>query len=101
MTILSSSNPAMPLTALPKTPTGIQGLDEITFGGLPKGRPTLICGSAGCGKTLLSVEFLVHGATQFNEPGVFIDFEETEEDLRKNVASLGYDLKDLADRKKL
>ena len=87
--------------SLPKTPTGIQGLDEITFGGLPKGRPTLICGSAGCGKTLFSIEFLVHGATRFNEPGVFIAFEETEEDLRKNVASLGYDLKDLADRKKL
>ena len=86
---------------LPKTPTGIQGLDEITFGGLPKGRPTLICGSAGCGKTLFSIEFLVHGATQFNEPGVFIAFEETEEDLRKNVASLGYDLKQLSDRKKL
>jgi KaiC/GvpD/RAD55 family RecA-like ATPase len=85
--------------SLPKTPTGIQGLDEITFGGLPKGRPTLICGSAGCGKTLFSIEFLVHGATRFNEPGVFIAFEETEEDLRKNVASLGYDLKDLADRK--
>src|SRR5262245_53092249 len=88
-------------TPLPKTPTGIQGLDEITFGGLPKGRPTLVCGSAGCGKTLLSIEFLVHGITQFNEPGVFIAFEETEEDLRKNVASLGYDLKELADRKKL
>ena len=87
--------------SLPKTPTGIQGLDEITFGGLPKGRPTLICGSAGCGKTLLSIEFLVHGITQFNEPGVFMAFEETEEDLRKNVASLGYDLKELADRKKL
>ena len=86
---------------LPKTPTGIQGLDEITFGGLPKGRPTLICGSAGCGKTLMSIEFLVHGATQFNEPGVFMAFEETEEDLRKNVASLGYDLKQLSDRKKL
>jgi circadian clock protein KaiC len=87
--------------SLAKTPTGIQGLDEITFGGLPKGRPTLICGSAGCGKTLLSVEFLVHGAMQFNEPGVFMAFEETEEDLRKNVASLGYDLKELTDRKKL
>ena len=87
--------------SLPKTPTGIQGLDEITFGGLPKGRPTLICGSAGCGKTLLSIEFLVHGATQFNEPGVLMAFEETEEDLRKNVASLGYDLKELSDRKKL
>ncbi len=88
-------------TSLPKTPTGIQGLDEITFGGLPKGRPTLICGSAGCGKTLMAIEFLVQGATQFNEPGVFMAFEETEEDLRKNVASLGYDLKDLSDRKKL
>ena len=88
-------------STLPKTPTGIQGLDEITLGGLPKGRPTLICGSAGCGKTLLSIEFLVRGATQFNEPGVFMAFEETEEDLRKNVASLGYDLKELSDRKKL
>jgi circadian clock protein KaiC len=88
-------------STLPKTPTGIQGLDEITLGGLPKGRPTLICGSAGCGKTLLSIAFLVHGAMQCNEPGVFIAFEETEEDLRKNVASLGYDLKELTDRKKL
>src|SRR5215475_5147224 len=88
-------------TPLPKTPTGIDGLDEITFGGLPKGRPTLICGGAGCGKTLMSMEFLVHGATQFNEPGVFMAFEETEEELRKNVASLGYDLKDLTDNKKL
>ena len=88
-------------TSLAKTPTGIQGLDEITFGGLPKGRPTLICGSAGCGKTLLSMEFLVQGAERFNEPGVFMAFEETEEDLRKNVTSLGYDLKDLSDRKKL
>jgi circadian clock protein KaiC len=87
--------------SLPKTPTGIQGLDEITFGGLPKGRPTLVCGSAGCGKTLLSIEFLVHGATQFNEPGVLMAFEETEEDLIRNVASLGYDLKELSDRKKL
>jgi circadian clock protein KaiC len=88
-------------TSLSKTPTGIQGLDEITFGGFPKGRSTLICGSAGCGKTLLSIEFLVHGAMQFNEPGVFMAFEETEDDLRKNVASLGYDLKELTDRKKL
>src|SRR5262247_981082 len=88
-------------TPLPKTPTGIQGLDEITFGGLPKGRPTLVCGSAGCGKTLLSMEFLVHGAIKFNEPGVFIAFEETEEDLRKNVASLGYDLRELTSSNKL
>src|SRR5499426_295218 len=88
-------------TPLPKTLTGILGLDEITFGGLPKGRPTLICGGAGCGKTLVSMEFLVHGATEFNEQGVFMACEETEEELRKNVASLGYDLKDLTDNKKL
>jgi len=86
---------------LAKAPTGIQGLDEITFGGLPKGRPTLICGSAGCGKTLLAMEFLVRGATQFNEPGVFMAFEETAKDLTQNVASLGFDLKDLVARKKM
>ena len=62
-----------------KSPTGIQGLDEITQGGLPQGRPTLICGSAGCGKTLLAMEFLVRGATRFDEPGVFMAFEETAE----------------------
>ena len=90
-----------PRASLPKTPTGIQGLDEITFGGLPRGRPTLICGSPGCGKTLLAVEFLVRGATQYGEPGVFMAFEETEEELTKNVASLGYDLKGLIARKKL
>jgi circadian clock protein KaiC len=86
---------------LPKAPTGIQGLDEITGGGLPKGRPTLVCGSAGCGKTLLAMEFLVRGATQFNEPGVFMAFEETAQDLTQNVASLGFDLKDLIARKKM
>ena len=86
---------------LPKSKTGIQGLDEITGGGLPKGRPTLICGGAGCGKTLLAMEFLVRGATQFNEPGVFMAFEETAKDLTKNVASLGFDLKDLIARKKI
>jgi circadian clock protein KaiC len=86
---------------LPKAPTGIPGLDEITSGGLPKGRPTLICGSAGCGKTILAMEFLVRGATQFNEPGVFMAFEETENDLIQNVASLGFDIKDLIARKKI
>jgi len=84
-----------------KSPTGIKGLDEITFGGLPAGRPTLICGNAGCGKTLLSMEFLVRGATLYNEPGVFMAFEETEKELTANVASLGFDLKDLVARKKL
>src|ERR1051325_11337985 len=87
--------------ALAKSPTGIRGLDEITFGGLPRGRPTLVCGRAGCGKTLFAVEFLVHGAIDYDDPGVFIAFEETEEDLTKNVASLGYDLADLSRRKKL
>jgi circadian clock protein KaiC len=87
--------------ALAKAPTGISGLDEITYGGLPRGRPTLVCGQAGCGKTLLSAEFLVRGVMQYDEPGVFIAFEETEEDLTKNVASLGYDLADLTRRKKL
>ncbi|MBI5100696.1 MAG: circadian clock protein KaiC [Nitrospirae bacterium] len=86
---------------LSKVPTGIQGLDEITQGGLPKGRPTLVCGSAGCGKTLLAMEFLVRGAVQFNEPGVFIAFEENAEELTNNVASLGFDLEDLVKKKKI
>ena len=92
---------AIPRKQLPKAPTGIQGLDEITGGGLPRGRPTLICGSAGCGKTLLAMEFLVRGARQFNEPGVFMAFEETAKDLTENVASLGFNLKDLIARKKM
>jgi circadian clock protein KaiC len=87
--------------SLAKAPTGIQGLDEVTGGGLPKGRVTLVCGSAGCGKSLLAMEFLVHGAVRYGEPGVCMDFEETEEKLRANVASLGFDLRDLAKRKKL
>lgn len=86
---------------LPKAPTGIRGLDEITGGGLPKGRPTLVAGSAGAGKTLFAMEFLVCGATEFGEPGVFITFEETTEELAKNVQSLGFDLKALQARKML
>ena len=86
---------------LPKAPTSIQGLDEITGGGLPKGRPTLICGGAGCGKTLFAMEFLVRGATIYNEPGVFISFEETEKELTANVASLGFDLDGLVAKKKI
>lgn len=86
---------------LPKAPTGIQGLDEITGGGLPKGRPTLVCGGTCCGKTLLAMEFLVRGATQFNEPGVFMAFEETAKDLTQNVASLGFDLTDLVARNQI
>jgi circadian clock protein KaiC len=92
---------ARPLPPLPKCPTGIEGLDEITRGGLPQGRPTLVCGSAGCGKTLLAMEFLVRGATQYDEPGVFLAFEETAEDLTQNVASLGFDLEELVAQGKL
>jgi circadian clock protein KaiC len=80
---------------LRKTPSGIRGLDEITGGGLPAGRPTLVCGGAGCGKTLLAMEFLVRGATEYGEPGVFMAFEETGDELTENVASLGFDLKAL------
>lgn len=90
-----------PLPALRKAPTGIAGLDEITSGGLPEGRPTLICGSAGCGKTLFGLHFLVKGALEFGEPGVFIAFEEREQDLIENVASLGFDLNHLVERKLL
>jgi circadian clock protein KaiC len=86
---------------LPKTPSGIRGLDEITGGGLPRGRPTLICGSAGCGKTLFGIEFLVKGATEFGEPGVFLSFEESEEELAQNVRSLGFDLDRLVAEGKL
>jgi circadian clock protein KaiC len=87
--------------SLPKAPTGIQGLDEITGGGLPRGRPTLVCGGVGCGKTLLAMEFLVRGATEFGDPGVFMAFEETAEELAQNVRSLGFDLEDLAKQNKL
>jgi circadian clock protein KaiC len=89
------------LKPLPKSFTGIRGLDEITGGGLPTGRPTLVCGAAGCGKTLLAMEFLVRGASECGEPGVFMAFEETAEELAANVASLGFDLKALVDGKKL
>lgn len=86
---------------LSKTPTGIPGLDEVLLGGLPTGRPTLICGYAGCGKTLLGMTFLVNGATMFDEPGVFVSFEETSRDLAENVTSLGFDVPELIAAKKL
>ena len=86
---------------LPKTLTGIIGLDEITGGGLPSGRPSLICGEAGSGKTLISIEFIVRGAIQFNEPGVFVAFEEKSDELAMNVASLGFDLDKLQAEKKI
>src|SRR5688572_27690050 len=90
-----------PIAQLPKCRTGIQGLDEITGGGLPRGRPTLVCGGAGCGKTLIAAEFLVRGAVLFDEPGVLMAFEETESELEANVASLGFDLSGLVRRKKI
>ncbi|MEO6720493.1 MAG: circadian clock protein KaiC [Ferruginibacter sp.] len=89
------------LKRFPKTPTGIQGLDEITGGGLPMGRPTLVCGASGCGKTLLAMEFIVRGAMEFNEPGVFVAFEEKIQELALNVASLGFDLEKLQKNKKI
>lgn len=88
-------------TQLEKSLTGIKGLDEVTKGGLPKGRPTLVCGGPGSGKTLLAAEFLVRGALQFGEPGVFMSFEETSDELTKNVVSLGFKLDDLVARKKI
>ena len=93
--------PRVAAPLLPRCPTGIQGLDEITGGGLPRGRPTLVCGGAGCGKTLLAAEFLMRGAVEFGEPGVLIAFEETEKELEANVRSLGFDLAGLVRRKKI
>ena len=84
-----------------KSPTGIAGFDEVTNGGVPKGRPTIVCGGPGCGKTMFAAEFLVRGATEFNEPGVLMTFEETSEEMSKNVASLGFDLKKLTAKKKM
>jgi circadian clock protein KaiC len=86
---------------LEKSRTGIAGFDEVTNGGVPKGRPTIVCGGPGCGKTMFAVEFLVRGATEYNEPGVLMTFEETSEEMTKNVASLGFDLKGLAAQEKL
>lgn len=85
----------------PKSPTGVEGLDEITGGGFPTGRPTLICGGAGCGKTLLSMQFLIKGIVDYDEPGVFMSFEELADDLKLNVKSLGFDLNQLISDKKL
>jgi circadian clock protein KaiC len=100
-TTSSPQNPNLSITSLPKTRTGIQGLDQITMGGLPTGRPTLICGGTGCGKTLFSLEFLIRGAQEFNEPGVFMAFEEKPQELAMNVASLGFDLQMLQHEKKI
>lgn len=97
----SKSTPKNESSRFQKSPTGIIGLDDITGGGLPTGRPTLVAGSAGAGKTMLAAEFIVRGATQFDEPGVFMMFEENTEELSANVLSLGFDLKKLVAQKKL
>jgi circadian clock protein KaiC len=89
------------LPPLEKAPTGIKGLDEISGGGLPRGRTTLVCGGPGCGKTMLGIEFLVRGATEFHEPGVLVTFEETPQEMARNVTSLGFDIQDLAEKNKL
>ena len=89
------------LSMLEKTPTGIPGFDEISDGGLPKGRTSIVCGGPGCGKTMFGIEFLVRGALEYNEPGVLMAFEETPEDIAQNVASLGFDIQELANKKKL
>src|SRR5438874_4152699 len=96
----TATRPAL-ARSVPKSPTGIQGLDEIPGGGVPRGRPTLVCGGPGCGKTILGMEFLINGARQFDEPGVFMSFEETIEDLAANFASLGLDPRPLSVHKKL
>src|ERR1700737_1949803 len=86
---------------LHKCPTGIKGFDQITEGGLPKNRTTLISGGAGSGKTLLGIDFLINGASNYNEPGIFMSFEETEDELYKDVASLNLDLQGLVSQKKI
>ena len=86
---------------LAKCPTGIKGFDEITEGGVPKSRVTLLCGSTGTGKTLLGIDFLINGAVDYDEPGVFMSFEETDDELYKDVASLNLDLKGLVSQKKI
>ena len=98
---MPSSTQSTPVEQLRKIPTGIDGFDEITGGGLPQGRPTLICGGPGSGKTLFGMEFLVRGARDFDEPGVFMSFEEKDTDLVENFSSLGFDLVDLVARNKL
>jgi circadian clock protein KaiC len=97
----TSAASSRPSIHLPKTPTGIAGLDDLTLGGLPASRPTLLCGAAGCGKTLFGMTFLVNGVTSFGESGVFMSFEEREKDLVANVHSLGFDVDALIAEKKL
>lgn len=91
----TKAKPSAPIPSIQKSRTGIAGFDDITGGGLPAGRPTLVCGGPGCGKTLFAMEFLVRGASVFGEPGVFVSFEERESELVENVGSLGFDLNKL------
>ncbi|MBC8000883.1 MAG: KaiC 1, partial [Leptolyngbya sp.] len=97
----SKKTNALNHSQIPKCPTGIKGFDEVTEGGLPKNRTTLISGSAGTGKTLLGIDFLINGAINYNEPGIFMSFEETEDEIYKDVASLNLDLKELVSQKKI
>jgi circadian clock protein KaiC len=99
--MMSTSDSPSETQHLAKTPTGISGLDDLTLGGLPTGRPTLLCGAAGCGKTLFAMTFLVNGAARYGEHGVFVSFEERAVDLSANVASLGYDVGNLIAAKKI
>ena len=101
MAKLVNNSAKKPLPTLAKAPTGIAGFDEITGGGLPRGRTSLITGTAGAGKTLFGMEFIYRGATQFGDPGVFMAFEENETELAENVASLGFDLDGLIKRNQL
>ena len=97
----TSKKSASPNNQLQKCPTGIKGFDEITEGGLPKNRTTLVSGGAGSGKTLFGLDFLINGAIKFRESGVFMSFEETEDELYTDVASLNLDLQGLVSRKKI
>src|SRR5205085_8781898 len=96
--MMSDEPRVAPPPTITKVPSGIAGLDEIMEGGLPRGRPTLVAGSAGAGKTMLAMQFIVRGALDYDEPGVFMSFEETTEELTQNFASLGYVLPDLIQR---
>src|SRR3954454_14470110 len=97
-TVQSSSSSSAPVSGIEKAQTGILGFDELTGGGLPAGRPTLVCGGPGCGKTLLATTFLVRGAIDHGEPGVLVSFDERIPDMGVNVAALGFDLPDLEAR---
>src|SRR4051812_12079203 len=96
--MLTDQAQAAPPPTLEKVPSGIAGLDEIMDGGFPRNRPALVVGSAGAGKTVLAMQFLLRGALDYGEPGIFMSFEESEEELTQNFASLDYNLPDLIQR---